>query len=198
MSWFNQTKPQNGLGIVDLDRVSKQLGRQSEMESNLREKIELAQNKLMAIEKDANEQLAAARKGLGENPTKESVANFQRMQQSASVQFGQLKLRAEQELNALRQQLVSDFREQSRPVVEEIAKKHGFTTVMTRNDMFLFSYEKAVDITDEVAERMAAIQPPKKAAEPAQATPSATAAPASDVAETSKEAGVQQVNYETK
>jgi len=152
ISWA--TQPRIGVAVIDLDEVSKQLGRQATMQQSLQEKAQVAQKALAAIEQDAVTQLQEARRTLGDSPTKEQAQKFQKMQQSATLQFNQLKQKAEQEVSGHRQQLVSQFREQARPVVARVAKEHGFSTVITRNDMFLFSYEQTVDITSEVVQAM--------------------------------------------
>lgn len=191
------TQPRVGVAVVDLDEVSKRLGRQTEMQQSLQERTELTKQKLTAIEQNAVAQLQEARRSLGGSPTAEQAQQFQKMQQSASLQLNQLKQKAEQEVSGHRQQLISQFREQARPIVARVAKEHGFATVITRNDMFLFSYEQAVDITDEVARLMTAATP---AAAPA-ATKSAWPAPAKEsVKEPAAPAKpvVQQVKHETR
>lgn len=185
ISWA--TQPRVGVAVVDLDEVSRQLGRQASMQQSLQEKTQVAQKTLAAIEQDAVVQLQEARRSLGENPTKEQAQNFQKMQQSATLQFNQLKQKAEQQVSGHRQQLVSQFREQARPVVARVAKEHGFSTVITRNDMFLFSYEQAVDITSDVVKAMSKASP-APASSDAKATAQAATAP--------EKSAVKQVSHE--
>jgi len=198
ISWV--TQPRTGVAIVDLDEVSKQLGRRTTMQQSLQEKTQQTQQKLAAIEQNAVSQLEEARRALGKTPTPEQAQKWQKMQQSASLQLNQLKQKAEQELSGHRQQLVAQFREQARPIAARIAKEHGFSTVMTRNDTFVFSYEQTVDITDEVAKAMAAL--PATASTPAtkpvsSAPAKAPVAPAKATTAAAKPV-IQQVNHETR
>lgn len=194
ISWAMQ--PRTGVAVVDLDEVSRLLGRQSVMQQSLQTKTEEAQQKLTAIEQNAVTQLEEARRALGSTPTKEQAQKFQKLQQSASLQFNQIKQKAEQEVSGHRQQLVAQFREQARPIVSKIAKDRGFSTVMTRNEMFLFSYEQTVDITADVAKAMAALPAPQVAA-PAAAARAPSENPAAQAAAPAKQV-VQQVKHETR
>ncbi|GEM_PF-6461127 len=173
-----------GVAVVDLDEVSRRLGRYNEMQNSLQAKAEETKQKLAAIEQSTIKQLQEARSSLGDTPDPEQAKKFQKLQQTASIQLNQIKQRAEQEVSSHRQQLVQEFREQARPIVARIAKEHGFSTVMTRNDSLLFSYENTVDITEEVTKAMAGMAPAAVAAKP-------------DAAPQGKST-VQQVSHETR
>ncbi|WP_437226994.1 OmpH family outer membrane protein [Planctomicrobium sp. SH661] len=191
ITWALQ--PRTGVAVVDLDEVSRQLGRNQEMQQSIKQKTEAAQQRLEFLEKDAVAQLEEARRAIGATPSQEDSQKFQQMRQSATVQLNQLKQRAEQEVSGHRQQLVTQFRDQARPVVAQVAKKHGFGTVITRNDAFLFSFEKTVDITDEVAQLMASSAPATAAA------PQPKAAPAPEkAAAPAEKSAVEQVKHETR
>lgn len=204
------TQPRTGVAVVDLDEVSRRVGKMTEMQKSMQDLASQAQQKLTAIEQNASAQLDEARKTLEAAPSTELTQKFQRMQQSAVVQLNQLKQRAELEVSGHRQQLVNKFREDARPVVASVAKKHGFSTVVTKNETFLFSFENSVDITDEVAEQMAKASPgaapAKKTAPAAPATAKNAPWPASgkEQAQAAKEPAhaasqpIQQVKHETR
>jgi len=194
ISW--STQPRAGVAVVDLDEVSRLLGRRDIMQQSLQEKAEQTQQKLTAIEQNAVGQLEEARRALGTAPTQEQAQKFQKMKQSANLQFNQIKQKAEQEISGHRQQLVAQFRDQARPIVEKIARDHGFSAVMTRNETFLFSYEQTVDITSEVAKAMAAL--PAPAAAPARKAEPASAAAPVEKSTALAQPVVQPVKHETR
>jgi Skp family chaperone for outer membrane proteins len=178
-----------GVAVVDLDEIAHRLGRDAEMQQAFQGQTDRMQQALAAIQQKAVSQLEDARKHLGETPTQEEATSFLKLRQSAQVQLNQIKQQAEQKLGQHRQQLVNQFRDDAKPVAAKIARQRGFTTVVTKNDSFVFAFEEAVDITDEVAQAMLAARPaPAQPATPAQAVPASTqpaAAPA-----------VQQVGHE--
>lgn len=183
VSRVTQPAVSGGVAVVDLDEVSRRLGRYNEMQNSLQTKAEETKQKLTAIEQSAIKQLQEARNSLGATPDAEQAQKFQKLQKTASLQLNQIKQRAELEVSSHRQQLVQEFREQARPIAARIAKEQGFDAVMTRNDSLLFSYENTVDITDEVTKAMAAMAPAAATAQPQEA-------------EEPKET-VQQVSHET-
>jgi Skp family chaperone for outer membrane proteins len=143
-----------GVAVVDLDAVAHRLGLDAQMHKTVQSQTELVQQKLAALEQNASVQLEEARRGLGAAPSTQDEANFRRMRQNAQVQLNQLKQKAEQELTQQRQQMVARFREDAKPYAARVARERGFSTIITRNETFLFSYDAAVDITDAVASLM--------------------------------------------
>jgi Skp family chaperone for outer membrane proteins len=47
--------------------------------------------------------------------------------------------------------VVNGFRDEMKPVARRIAAEKGLGVVVTKNETVLFTYDDAVDVTDEVA-----------------------------------------------
>jgi Skp family chaperone for outer membrane proteins len=119
---------------------------------------------LLAVKQNTVNQLEEVRKGLGEAPTQDEAKNFIRLQQTANLKFNQLKQEADAQLGQHRQRLIDDFRKDAKPIAEKVAKTRGFSTVVTKNDSFVFAYDEGVDITSEVIQLMSAEAPARPAA----------------------------------
>jgi len=194
-SWWSQ--PQAALAVVDLDQIAQKLGRDKEILGKIQKQTENLQAQFSAIEKNAAAQLEQARKGLGDSPSPEQAGKFRQQLQQAQFQLNQLKDQADRQLLQYRQKLISQSREDIRPFAVEVAHERGFDVVVTRNDAFLYSFDSAVNITDSVAERMAASPAFSKtapAAQPANAKPVANSTASAPPA--AKSAAIQQTSFE--
>lgn len=192
-----------GIAVVDLDEVARQLGRDAEMVNSIQTQAGQLSQKLTAVQQDANQKLQQIRASLGEQPTEDQAKQFLQIQRNAALQLNQLRQRAESSLGQHRLQLVGQFREQTKPIATKVAKEKGLTTVFTRNDAVVFSFDDAVDITDEVVAEMKAAglasSPSQKAptATPAPTTPASSQQPATAAAPQPEAAGpVRQVSAE--
>ena len=167
-SWFTNRAPQ-GVAVVDLDEVARQLGRDAEMLQSFQSQADLLSNALKQVQEKTVAQLTEYKKGLGEDISVEEARSFQKLQQAANIKFNQLRGEADRHLSAHRQQLVKKFREDAQPLARRIAQEKGFATVVTKNDSFLFSFDETVDITKDVVDLMRSEMPPVPATTPAPA-----------------------------
>jgi Skp family chaperone for outer membrane proteins len=168
LTWSYLTSgTKGGVAIVDLDEVARRLGREAEMSQSIQSAAGALNQRLTAVQKDAEGKLKAIQAELGTDPNPEEAQQFVRQARSAQIQFNQLKQQAQQQLGNHRRQLVSQFRQETQPVAAKVAKQKGFTTVVTRNDAVVFSYYDAVDITDDVIALMSAEAPARPAPKPA-------------------------------
>lgn len=78
-------------------------------------------------------------------------------------------------MNAFRQALVDQFREQAKPVLREVAAARGLSIVVPKNDGLLLTIDPAVEITDDVATKMTVATNPDRP-EPNAAKPRKAAA----------------------
>ncbi len=166
---------QGSVAIVDLDEVARRIGRDKEMIESVQTQAGALNTQLVGLQNKAIQQLKAVRDGLNEDEqiTNQEAQQFVRLQRSAQVQLTQLQQRAKVGLNQHRQQLVSQFRKDAQPIAAKIAKERGFDSVITRNDTVVFSFDEAVDITDDVVKLMSAEMParPAKKTAPKAKTP---------------------------
>ena len=165
-SWLTRAKA--GVAVVDLDKVAKELGRDTQMTGELIGQQNSLAKDLGAIQKNFEGQLSKMKEELGEEPAPEKLQEFAKAKQIAQVKFNGFQQQAVSKISARRDQLIGEFRTEARPVAEKIAKSVGATAVMTRNDAVLFYSDTAIDITDQVIAEMKA-NPTKPAAKPAAA-----------------------------
>ena len=184
------TRSNGGVAVVDLDRVAKELGRDVQMLNDLRANQNDLAGKLSAIEKSAVAQLNELKSGLGESPEREQLQEFAQKKQTAQVNLGNLQKQAVTAIGQRRDQLVANFRQEARPVVERIAKSQGANAVITRNETILFSFDNTIDITDAVVAEM-------RLAPPAAAPPLASASPVQATAQSSPAGPVRQASAST-
>jgi len=150
---------QGGVAVIDLDRVAHELGKDVEIVNSFQSQAGALQQQLNAAQQKAAQELKQIRAGLGETPSEEDAKKFLLTQQTVQVNLNKMRNQAGAMLTQHRQQIVSDFRESTKPIVSEVARDKGLATVMTRNDAVVFAYDDAVDITDEVIARLRATMP---------------------------------------
>ena len=172
-SWL--TRAQSGVAVVDLDRVAKELGRDVQMTNDLKANQTSVTNQLAAVEKNAVEKLNEMKADLGVDAADEKKVEFAKIAQGTQVQFNNLQKKAVAAIGQRRDTLVAAFREEARPATKKVAKAHGASAVMTRNESFLFSFDNTIDITDEVIAEMKAHPAPPATPAAAAPTPVATA-----------------------
>lgn len=149
-----------GVGVVDLDSVAKQLGRDVEMNSAVEERLTSLNNKLSTFQNSLNRLFDEKKASFGEEPNEEQQKQLATMQDRMTSQLIESKRKGENELAVLKQQLVDQFREQTKPVLREVAAARGLSIVVPKNNLLLLTVDPGVEITDEVAKRMLASQPP--------------------------------------
>ena len=170
-SWLTRAK--GGVAVVDLDRVAKDLGRDIQMTNDLKANQSSVANQLAAVEKNAIEKLNEMKSDLGADAAEDKKVEFAKIAQGTQIQFNNLQKKAVAAIGQRRDTLVASFRAEARPATEKVAKAHGASAVMTRNEAFLFSFDNTIDITDEVIAEMKAN--PAKPATPAATAPTPTA-----------------------
>ncbi|QDT32331.1 OmpH family outer membrane protein [Thalassoglobus polymorphus] len=166
LTWSYFTNQQSGgVAIVDLDEVARRIGRDKEMVDSIQTQAGALNKTLVAAQQSAVNQLNKAKSTANEDEqiTNEEAQQFVRMQRNAQVQLTQLQQKARLNLNQHRQGLVSQFRKDAQPIAAKVAKERGFDSVVTRNDTVVFSYDKTVDITEDVIKQMSAEMPAKPA-----------------------------------
>ena len=172
-SWL--TRASGGVAVDDLDRVAKELGRDVQMTNDLKANQSSVANQLAAVEKNAIEKLNEMKADLGEDAAEDKKVEFAKIAQGTQIQFNNLQKKAVAAISQRRDTLVAAFRAEARPATEKVAKAHGASAVMTRNESFLFSFDNTIDITNEVIAEMKA-NPAKPATPTTTApTPAATA-----------------------
>jgi Skp family chaperone for outer membrane proteins len=150
------TRSVGGVAVVDLDAVARQLGRDIEMNTAVQERMSALNTKLTSLKTSLNRLFDEKRTGMGEDPTAEQQQELQTMQERLDVQLIESRRKAENELAVYKQQLIDDFREETKPVLTQVASDRGLSIVIPKNNGLLLSIDPAAEITDEVARRILA------------------------------------------
>lgn len=142
------------VAVIDLDEVARQLGRDIEMANSIKAAQKTLNERLAEVQIKYRDEFTKKKDELGEEPAEEELQSLQAFGQQANLQFNQVVQTAKNNLNKHRIGLISDFRKDAKPIAQEVAKEKGLNIIITKNDSVVFSYETAVDITDEVVAQM--------------------------------------------
>ena len=135
--------------IIDLTVVAKATG-QDEV---IRLKAEAARDELTVqlqqLIQALDQQLADERVKMGDNPSPEQTQLFQQLNIQARGRLTEAQTQAQAQAVQIEQALVAEFRDSISPLAEEIARGMGASAILAA-DPYLFWFDPAVDITDEV------------------------------------------------
>lgn len=139
----------SGLVVMDLSAVAKATG-QDEV---IRQDAEIARAELSAqlqqLATNLEQQLAAERERIGISPSEADAQRLQEMSMQARQQINNAQMQAQNQAPLMEQELIAAFRGKISPLAEDIAKSRGATAILA-SDTYLFWFDPAVDITDEV------------------------------------------------
>jgi Skp family chaperone for outer membrane proteins len=137
------------VAVIDLSAVAAATGE----DEKIRERAEEARNDLVAqlqqVAMELDQQLIAEREKLGETLSEEDELRLQQLNLQARQQLADVQAQVQAQAAQIEQNLVTDFRDAVAPLAEEVAKAQGAQVILAQ-DAYLFWYEPALDITDEV------------------------------------------------
>ena len=155
-----------GVAIVDLDEVARRLGRDVLMMQSIQEKQAEVNAEVIAFQHRLREQYETRQQELAAQPARslEEEQAWQQeldgLQQELSQQLAEMQQAARNEVALFRQRLVGIYREEARPICRDIAAARGLSIVMTKDESHMLVYNDAVDITDDVTQRLASTTRP--------------------------------------
>jgi Skp family chaperone for outer membrane proteins len=138
-----------GVVILDLAAVAKATG-QDEV---IRQEAEAARAELGArlqeLAANLEQQISGEREKLGITPSDADSQRLQEMTLQARQQINNAQMQAQNQASQIEGELVAAFRDAISPLAEEIASQMGASAVLA-SDSYLFWFDPAADITDEV------------------------------------------------
>jgi Skp family chaperone for outer membrane proteins len=137
------------VGVVDLDAVARQLGRSEGMAQEVKTNNEQLTAQLQASAAVMKQKVDESLKALQANPTAEARTAHQVLIGTSTRQLEAQKTALNHKANEKRQQVVLQFRQETRPAVEKVARAHGLSLVVTMSNHLLW-FDKAADITSDV------------------------------------------------
>jgi Skp family chaperone for outer membrane proteins len=151
-----KTATHGGLAVIDLDAVAKRLGRDEAMAAALRDRQAELNKQLALMQEDLRKQIQDHKAMAGENATPDEAQQLKRVENELNQKFLQAQRAAQENMITLKQDLVTNFREEVRPIAKEVATAQGLSTVVSKNENVVLAFEADVDITEKVTERMKA------------------------------------------
>jgi len=154
-------QPLGAVAVIDLDEIARRLGRDVSMEKAVKQQETQLNQQLQTVQASYNQQINEKKLEFGDALNEEDAKLLLTMKRQANLNLNDARRRAQNELTQHRFKLISLFREEVKPVARDVAKSKGLSIIVTRNDTVIYAYDTAVDITDEVFEKVLARQPKK-------------------------------------
>lgn len=170
-------KKTHGVAVIDLDAVAQRLGSGVTMNQSLQHAVKTLDQKYTAIRASYQTQFDTAKTELGETPTAEQTQQLSSFGKEINLKLNQTRQAAQSQLTQHRSQLIQRFRDQVKPIAQEVAAQRGLDVVVSKNDAVIFAFGPTADITDEVIEKMLAKASARSEA-PTAPSPTASSPPA--------------------
>jgi Skp family chaperone for outer membrane proteins len=171
-----QASSSGGLAVVDLDVVAKSIGRTQEINELLRVRQNALNQELEKLQTKFNQEIAEKKKEHSNPPTDEEKALEAQWEKNKLALQLQAKQQATQALQAYRQEQLIAFRNEIKPLAQEVAAARGLSVVIPKNEGFLLSVDPGVDITADVIKAYSAKKPAPSTATVAPVKPQRQAA----------------------
>ena len=145
-----------GVAVIDLDQVAKSVGRDIQMVNALEHRQQSLNEQLQVVQASFVKQISERKEAAGEEPNEEQAKELVGMQREAGLRLNQVRKQALNNLSQHRIQLIASFREEVKPIAQKVAADKGLSIVVSKNDSVVFTYDNAVDITNDVVIAMKA------------------------------------------
>jgi Skp family chaperone for outer membrane proteins len=170
-----------GVALVDLTSVAKALGRDTQIAGEVQRNNQVMVADVLKNQKDLQAAFESEKAKLGANPTDEQKKALEKRAAELNNQLRTTASQADLRAREFQARLVTNFREEVRPVALKIAQARNAHIVMIVNDNLLAA-DTSVDITNDViaalrasGSALGATNMPAPAPAPAPAAPAAPA-----------------------
>ncbi|MFW5690814.1 MAG: OmpH family outer membrane protein [Planctomycetota bacterium] len=143
--------PVGRVAVVSLDEVAGKLGQTAAWKKELSAYQEQLKDELMQRKEALQNKVDEFEKSLPETPTDEQKKQLRDMLMTANREMVQADRRQGQKLQARRNELLNNFREQMKTLTLKVARDKGFTIVLTKAGSVLAT-DPGADITQAVLE----------------------------------------------
>ena len=150
----NQQVGQYPVGIIDLERISKETGHTDMAQAKLTELRNDLQKDLSDAQSQLQNDMQDAQKKMGDKPTEEQQSEIRQIATKMQTEMMQKQSKATQALQSKQAELITEFRNNVRAVADRVAQQRGMHIVLLRNPAVLLGNDKQVDITDAVLAEM--------------------------------------------
>jgi Skp family chaperone for outer membrane proteins len=148
-----------GVGVVDLDAVAKAIGKDLAMSEEAEQKVAQLNQELAQLQEAMNRHLAGKREELGDDLTDAQKRQLLLAKAKLESTYRDKKAIAERKFARYKQELVGQFREETKPILREVAARRGLSIVIPKNEALLLTVASEVDLTDDVVLEIRKLQP---------------------------------------
>lgn len=152
LSLYNVGSSTQPVAVINLERVASELGKDKQIEAAVKQRTDMLNAQLVVVREQLEEQLAKTEQAALANPQSDEAKRLTALRQQAHRQMAEANQQAAENVNALRLELVSEFRQKSKALASQVAHEQGISLVVAKNEAFLLDYHAAVDITDRVVQ----------------------------------------------
>lgn len=143
--------PLLSVAVIDLDDIAQRVGRMDEIRQSLQEKETELNDNLNLLTSTYENEVAEKKKELGQPPSDAQKSELAALTQRLNSNILKVRQQSQQELAFHRNSLMIRFREEVKPLAQQVANAHGMSVVITSN--YVYSTAAGVNITDEVVQR---------------------------------------------
>jgi Skp family chaperone for outer membrane proteins len=166
---------QGGAGnvaVIDLDEIARRLGRDAVMQQAMIDQQSSVNDRLTVLQTTLNETFEDRRRQVDpEAATEEQKQELQTLFTELNQELAVKRQQGINEIVSHRQGLITQFREEVKPIALAVAAERGLDVVVTKNDTVVYAYGEGADITEDVIGRMAAGAAPARTDNSAGDTP---------------------------
>lgn len=137
------------IAVMDISVIAEATGQDEAIRSEAEAIRNQLAGQLQQFAETLDQQLTEEVEKVGANPTPEQAQFLQQLNMQARAQINEAQTQAQAQAAQVEQQLVIEFRDAISPLAEKIAKSKGASAVMAV-DAYVFWFNPAIDITDEV------------------------------------------------
>ena len=148
-----------GVGVVDLDAVAKAIGKDLAMSAEAEQKVAQLNQELAQIQEAMNRHLAGKREELGDDLSDTQKRQLLLAKAKLESTYRDKKAIAERTFARYKQELIVQFREETKPILREVAARRGLSIVIPKNEALLLTVASEVDLTDDVVLEIRKLQP---------------------------------------
>lgn len=169
--------PKDQIAFADLDAVARALGRDNAIEQSVGAKSQDLRTQLETAAVQLRDQLQEEQKKLGSSPTEAAQRELANLAQAAQRRMQENIQIAEAQVNEFRASEITKFRDEVKPLAEEIAKARGAKAVLS-SGVGIVWFDTSVDITADLIEKMRAKGSATTGSEPTGSAEATQSAPA--------------------
>lgn len=142
-----------GTGTISLDRVADELGRKAGIDEELRTRLQSIQQAAQTEVQQLQQQFQQAQQRVASQPTDAEKQHLAELQRQIGGRLQELQQQVGQQQLAVRNELITRFRDEVKPVAQAVAESMGLSVVLVQGEFVLYA-APSVDVTDAVIARM--------------------------------------------